>query len=105
MKNSTIATCLFLFNGLYLLTLFAYPIVLMMSLFMFDALTSYDYASNYAAAFYLLMSYPIAVLGSLSCWGFYHKGKYKWAIAMANLLLVWIALFILVLIVNSILPF
>ncbi|MDQ0171792.1 hypothetical protein [Paenibacillus tundrae] len=104
MKNSTIATWLFLFNGLYLLTLLAYPIVLMMSVFMFDAPTSYDYASNYAAVS-LLMSYPIAVLGSLSCWGFYHKRKYKWAIAMANLLLVWIALFILALIVNSILPF
>ena len=69
MKNAKVAYSLFFFNAIYLITLLGYPVVLMLCVFMFDAPTSYDYISNYITV-YIMASYPVAVLLSLSCWIF-----------------------------------
>lgn len=104
MKNAKVAYSLFFFNAIYLITLLGYPVVLMLCVFMFDAPTSYDYISNYITV-YIMASYPVAVLLSLSCWILYHVRKFKWALVIGNLLLFWVAAIILVGIASSIVSF
>ncbi|MEW4430320.1 hypothetical protein SLT67_12605 [Paenibacillus illinoisensis] len=104
MKNAKVAYLLFFFNAVYLITLLGYPVVLMLCVFMFDAPTSHDYVSNYITV-YIMASYPVAVLLSLSCWFFYHVRKFKWALVIGNLLLFWVAAIILVGIASSFVSF
>lgn len=98
MKNPTAFAILLTLNILYGLTLFLYPIMLYMSVFLFDAPSSYHYWGSYAIAF-TIMSYPLWPILSLLCWVFYHRSSYTWAYIIANLALVWLLVLILMFII------
>ncbi|PZT55598.1 hypothetical protein DN757_10970 [Paenibacillus silvae] len=87
MKNQKVAQWLILFNGIYAITLLPYPVFFFIGLY--KQVGSYQGGNEYWI-YALLLSYPIGVLLSLFCWMFYHFGKYRTAIAVANLFLIWL---------------
>ncbi|WP_342554450.1 hypothetical protein [Paenibacillus sp. FSL R7-0652] len=101
MKNPKLAYRLILLNIIYGLTLFAYPFVLMMSLYLYAFRESGTHPFLDTTAAILMATYPFGVLFSLICWVFYHAGKSKWATATANLMLVWAAAFLIVVLISD----
>ncbi|MCK6077914.1 hypothetical protein KZX70_23975 [Paenibacillus silvae] len=87
LKNQKVAHWLILFNGIYAITLLPYPVFFIFGLY--SQMGSKQGGIEYWI-YALLLSYPIGVLLSLFCWLFYHFGKYKTAIAVANLFLIWL---------------
>lgn len=87
LKNQKVAHWLILFNGIYAITLLPYPVFFIFGLY--SQMGSKQGGIEYWI-YTLLLSYPIGVLLSLFCWLFYHFGKYKTAIAVANLFLIWL---------------
>ncbi|WP_440116770.1 hypothetical protein [Paenibacillus sp. QZ-Y1] len=101
MKNEKVAHRLILFNGIYAITLLPYPFVLMMSLYIYAYSQSSDHALLDIITAGLMATYPIGVLVSFICWAFYHSGKYKWAMVTANLFLVWLVAFLIVVLISD----
>nr|WP_186323002.1 hypothetical protein [Paenibacillus xylanexedens] len=87
LKNQKVAHWLILFNGIYAITLLPYPVFFIFGLY--SQMGSKQGGIEYWI-YALLLSYPIGVLLSLFCWLFYHFGKYRTAIAVANLFLIWL---------------
>ncbi|MDY8044908.1 hypothetical protein UY416_01195 [Paenibacillus polymyxa] len=94
MKDQNAFVILLILNIVYGLTLFAYPAMLMVVAFSFDAPTAGDYLISYIFA-YVIMSYPIGVFISWSCWYFYHRYAFKKAYIIANFMLLWPATLVL----------
>ncbi|MDT9720977.1 hypothetical protein QVE09_18920 [Paenibacillus sp. ClWae2A] len=101
LKNEKVAHRLILFNGIYAITLLPYPFVLMMSLYMYAYSHSSDQELLEIVTAGLMATYPIGVLVSFICWVFYHYGKYKWAMVIANLFLVWLVAFLIVVLIGD----
>ncbi|MBY0204619.1 MULTISPECIES: hypothetical protein [Paenibacillus] len=101
MKNPKLAYRLIFFNIIYGLTLVAYPYALMISLFFYGYRESGDHPLLDTIAAILMATYPMGVLFSFVCWAFYHSGKSKWAVATANLFLVWLGAFLIVLLLSD----
>ncbi|PAF31307.1 hypothetical protein [Paenibacillus sp. 7516] len=94
MKNRTVAYWLLLINAINLFTLVAYPYMLIISFYMFASSNTDDYILEYIAAG-VLATYPVPVLASFTCWAFYKNYKFKTALVMANLILIWVAILLL----------
>ncbi|MFS0870853.1 hypothetical protein [Paenibacillus xylanilyticus] len=94
MKNRTVANWLLFINAINLVTLVAYPYMLFISFYMFASSNTNDYVLEYIAAG-VLATYPVPVLASFTCWAFYKNYKFKTALVMANLILIWVAILLL----------
>ncbi|MEO2205312.1 hypothetical protein ABGV42_16390 [Paenibacillus pabuli] len=94
MKNRTVANWLLFINAINLITLIAYPYMLFISFYMFASSNTNDYVLEYISAG-VLATYPVPVLASFTCWAFYKNYKFKAALIMANLILVWVAILLL----------
>ncbi|WP_337034319.1 hypothetical protein [Paenibacillus illinoisensis] len=94
MKNRTVAYWLLTINAINLITLVAYPYMLIISFYMFASSNTDDYILEYIAGG-VMATYPVPVLASFTCWVFYNNYKFKAALMMANLILVWVAVLLL----------
>ncbi|WP_339835964.1 hypothetical protein [Paenibacillus sp. FSL R7-0272] len=101
MKNPKLAYRLIFFNVIYGITLLPYPVVLIMSVYLYAYRESGAHPLLDTIAAVLMATYPIGVLASLLCWAFYHSGKSKWATATANLFLLWLGAFLIVLLLSD----
>lgn len=101
MKNPKLGYRLIFFNSIYGLTLLPYPVVLYMSLYVYAYRDSGSHPLLDTLAAILMATYPIGVLVSLVCWAFYHADKSKWATATANLFLVWLVAFLIVIFLSD----
>lgn len=101
MKNEKVAHRLIFFNIIYAITLLPYPFMLIMGLYTYVYSQSSNHPLLDIITSGLMATYPIGVLVSFICWAFYHSGKYKWAVATANLFLVWLVAFLIVILISD----
>jgi hypothetical protein len=100
MKNQNAFVILLILNIVYGLTLLAYPLMLMLAVFSFDAPTAGDHLISYIFV-YIMMSYPLGVFISWSCWYFYHRYAFKKAYIIANFMLLWPAVLVVSSLIQS----
>lgn len=100
MKNQKAFVILLILNIVYGLTLLVYPLMLVLTAFSLDEPTAGDHLISYIFV-YIMMSYPLGVFISWSCWYFYHRYAFQKAYIIANFMLLWPAALVVSLLIQS----
>lgn len=100
MKNQKAFVILLILNIVYGLTLLVYPLMLVLAAFSVDDPTAGDHLISYIFV-YIMMSYPLGVFISWSCWYFYHRYAFKKAYIIANFMLLWPAVLVVSSLIQS----